>query len=230
MWKKEAVEPIRVSLIWISLFYGSLWGIAEAVLGYLLNLLPPGISGFVMFPVGCFFMNRAYRKSGRAGAIFYAGAVASAIKLADLLIPGIVVLRVATPAVCILFEAMLMAAVYGLFAARAKGALYAGILAAGVGWRALYVLFTFCLTFFAIPSGLLGSGAANVLRFIFLEGTANALLIVAFLWVAVKARGLLRDPGAEKANRAARSFRATPLVSAAAFAAAVSATLVLAIR
>ena len=55
MMKREAVTKIAV----VSLFWGALWGIAEATLGYLAHLISliPGIAGFIMFPIGFYFSN-----------------------------------------------------------------------------------------------------------------------------------------------------------------------------
>jgi len=50
---KEKKSGFDIQLLFIPLFWGSLWGIAEASLGHVLHLVGfPGLAGIVMFLLG----------------------------------------------------------------------------------------------------------------------------------------------------------------------------------
>jgi len=71
----------------IAAVFGSMWGISEAVVGTMLHglshFLPiTGLSGLVMFPIGFFFMHRAFVRTGSRNVIFQTAAIAAAIGLA----------------------------------------------------------------------------------------------------------------------------------------------------
>jgi len=91
----------------IALFWGALWGLSESTLGHILHLVRiPGLAGFVMFPVGIFFMLKAYRDSKSLSVVFSTAVVAATIKLSDLLLPGIYTLDVLRPAIAIITESL----------------------------------------------------------------------------------------------------------------------------
>jgi hypothetical protein len=85
------------------LFWGSLWGLEEATLGHILHLLPVNIGWIFWFPFAYLFLYLAYKKSGNAFSILWTAAIASAIKLIDLLLP-VRIDMVINPAVSILLE------------------------------------------------------------------------------------------------------------------------------
>lgn len=90
-----------------ALFWGSVWGLAEATLGHLLHLARvPGLPGLVMIPVAVAVMGRAAVRSRSAGAVFLAGVVAASFKLLDLFVPGTDVLALSRPLQAILLEAL----------------------------------------------------------------------------------------------------------------------------
>lgn len=99
---------------------GSLWGLAEATLGYLLHLLPriagiPSLSGVLMFPVGLAFMLWAIRSTGRANAAFSVAVVAAAIKSTSLVLPMVSFVFVRNPVLAILAEGAVVALGVGAF-------------------------------------------------------------------------------------------------------------------
>jgi hypothetical protein len=90
-----------------ALFWGSVWGLAEATLGHLLHLARiPGLPGLVMVPFAVAVMGRAAVRSRSAGAVFLAGVVAASFKLFDLLVPGTDILVISRPVQAILLEAL----------------------------------------------------------------------------------------------------------------------------
>jgi len=90
-----------------ALFWGSVWGLAEATLGHLLHLARvPGLPGLVMVPVAVAVMGRAAVRSRSAVAVFLAGVVAASFKLLDLFVPGTDLLALSRPIQAILLEAL----------------------------------------------------------------------------------------------------------------------------
>lgn len=85
------------------LFWGSLWGLEEATLGHVLHLLPVNIGWLFWFPLAYLFMFLTYQKTGKVTAVLWTAAMASSIKLIDLLLP-IRIDKVINPAVSILLE------------------------------------------------------------------------------------------------------------------------------
>jgi len=93
----------------IALFWGSLWGLAESTLGHILHLLRiPGLAGFVMFPMGVFFMTKAYQDSKSLNMILTTSVVAASIKLSNMLFPGTNPLDVLRPAIAIICESLVV--------------------------------------------------------------------------------------------------------------------------
>ncbi len=209
--KKEKLKEIILPAI----FYGSLWGIAEAVLGYLLHLLPFAISGFVMFPIGFYFMYKGYRKTQNTGTIFVIGIIASAVKLIDLFIPHLPVIRTVNPAVSILIQSLTAMVAIRLFCKDGKSLSFKGALFASITWRALFIFHALILTLFLIPSGIIEGGYRSILEFIFLEGIINVVIIYSLTKIY-----------ASKLNTYSTRYRIKPLMTAFAFAIALTSTIV----
>jgi hypothetical protein len=180
--KKDTMRQVMV----ISLFWGGLWGIAEASLGHLAHLVTviPGVAGFIMFPVGFYFMTRAYKSTGKAAALLSTAAVAASIKLVDLFLPGLGPIKTINPAVCILMEALAVMAVFKLFS---PGRVESGsfgfkeALTASAAWRLGFVVFAGLQFVLAVSAEFMQMGAAHILRFLLLESVVNAVIITGCL-------------------------------------------------
>jgi hypothetical protein len=177
--KKENIYQMAA----ISLFWGSLWGIVEATLGYLVHLvtLIPGIAGFIMFPIGFYFMNRAYRESGKAVSLFSTSAAAATIKLVDLFLPGPGPHAAINPALAILMEGAVLMVIYKLLQEKRRVFGFREALVAATGWRAAFILYSFVLMALSISADFLRIGIGNILRFLLLESLVNAIFITAYL-------------------------------------------------
>ena len=104
----------------IALFWGSLWGITEATLGHVLHMLRiPGLAGFVMMPLGVFFMLKAFQTSGKPSGILLTSICAAGFKLSNLLFPGIDPAAAFNPALAILAESLAVFAVISFLQLRA---------------------------------------------------------------------------------------------------------------
>lgn len=209
--KNENVKKMILTAV----LYGSLWGLAEAVLGYVLHMLPYGISGLVMFPIGFMLMNNAFRQIQKASIVVYVAIVAAAIKLVDLFLPFVPTLRILNPAVCILAEAAMVAVLFKLFVSAKRTYNLMGAVFASIAWRSFFVLFMVFLTMFSIPSGTLDGGWISIASFIVFEGLVNAAIIF----------GYVRIQKAEKVPKIFGKLVLKPLISLIVLTAAVAATL-----
>lgn len=193
-------------------YWGSLWGIAEATLGYVLHLTAiqlPRVPGFLMFPVAFYFMRKAFLATGKAVAVFQVALVAALIKCCDFLIPGNIPIRILNPALSILLEGLAVAAVFA-FAERRKAAVgFASVFSMGVLWRAVFLFYLFLISLIDLPAALVTDGLEVSLRFLFLESLINAVLMRAYL----------------KIERTERIVAVPPVVAYAALAAAIMLTL-----
>ncbi len=170
-------------ILTISLFWGSLWGIAEATLGYLAHLVTiiPGIAGFIMFPIGFYFMTRTYRESGKAISLFSTSATAAAIKLVDLLLPSPNLILTINPALAILMEGAVLMVIYKVLLENRRDFRFREALTAAAAWRTVFILYSFILFILSISDDFFHIGIGNILRFFLLESLVNAAIIIAYL-------------------------------------------------
>jgi len=165
------------------LYFGAIWGILEASVGYVLHLLPVLIAGTIMFPIGAVILFRAHQVTQSKKALIGVGAVAAAIKAINLFMPLPTIWKAINPMLSIVFESLLVLAVIGLLAKDNHVAKVAALPIASVGWRvgflfALYVESWFTHTMssqitslsamasFALYSGLISGLMATALFYI----------------------------------------------------------------
>jgi hypothetical protein len=175
MKKKDVFDS---QLLFIPLFWGSLWGIAEASLGHLLHLVGfPGLAGIVMFPLGLFFMTKAFIISGKKRVIFFTALIAGSLKLTDLFFPVSTPFVVLNPALAIVFESLVVM----LFLpgkSWIEGRMRLGrLLGMAVSWRVLYAVFVLGLSFFFPVNNFLNLGLSHAVNFFLLESAASGLLL-----------------------------------------------------
>lgn len=125
----------------IILFYGSLWGIMEASLGYALHFLPVLVAGGILFPVAFGILFRAYQTSGHRVDMLYVGLLAALIKSVNLLMPQISIWKTINPMISIVFEALTITVAFGIIAQKKPLRTLGAISLASIGWRALYLGF-----------------------------------------------------------------------------------------
>lgn len=106
----------KLQLLWTVLFWGSMWGIIEASLGWLMHAaqIHHGTSTILYaFGIACMFA--AATRSGKgAQAVMLTAVVAAAIKLVDLFLPGSPQ-SVLHPAFYILLEGAMTAVISQIF-------------------------------------------------------------------------------------------------------------------
>lgn len=168
------------------IFYGAVWGIIEASLGYLLHFLPPTIAGMIMFPIAAFILMKAYRAMGKRSAVIYVGLIAAGIKAVDFLIPGMMVFKTVNPMISIVLESLMVAAAYPLLSGNKAPKQILGSICSSMGWRAGYVLYMtaqFIITGFV--SNYIASASA-VINFVLLNGLLSGALVYGMIYIDLK--------------------------------------------
>ena len=172
----------RYSVLVNIVMLGTIWGIFEATVGYLLHLASFGYSWIIWYPVACFFMANVYRKTGRFSSIFYIGFICAAIKMLNLFLPGRID-RVVNPAISIVFEALAMTAVVfmarRLLGEKRKNPVIKAVMAFSMntGWRLLYSLYLLFLVPDWIKDVSVVSSASKFISFFITQNLITTALI-----------------------------------------------------
>ncbi|MCK4762830.1 MAG: hypothetical protein KAW12_11600 [Candidatus Aminicenantes bacterium] len=172
---KETSKNVRVFLFW-----GSLWGLAEATLGSLFHLIPFA-AGFFMFPIGFYFMKKSLDHSGKLAAIFYTASIAAGIKLTGLLLPLQTPGMVIKPAVAIMLEAAAVVIFFKLFNYEKSRVQLRQVFAFTAGWRVLFIAFHGVLLALSPANDFLQAGLLTIANFLVLESMINTFIIYFFL-------------------------------------------------
>ncbi|MFP4365280.1 MAG: hypothetical protein ACLFR1_15560 [Spirochaetia bacterium] len=180
-------------LITTLLFWGGLWGLLEATLGYIFHLIIPfpGFSGMFMFTIGFIMMRAVYEKTGEIWAVPALGAIAAAIKAVNFLFPYLPPIKTWNPMVAIMLEACAAAAFLYLAKGRTWESKPLPVLAMTFGYRVVYMALFLVPVFLLIQNGILKYGPVIALRFLFLDSALNGFLVLGFFSVkAVKEKFL----------------------------------------
>lgn len=125
-------------------FFGSVWGILEASLGYVLHFLPTLLSGTVMFAIASFLLYRAYRRTQSKTALFTIGVIAAAIKALDFFLPAHPVygyVKVINPMFCIVVEALVLAVLLPVLVQKKSLPSLAVLPGASILWRGMFIFY-----------------------------------------------------------------------------------------
>lgn len=193
--------------ITVFVLYGALWGAVEASLGYGLHLLRrvlpvPGLTGFILFPVGLLIMLAAFRASRSSWAPLGVAVVAAATKLASVVLPGVTPLFVVNPSLAILAEGAVVTAGVAVMAPARGVRIFPQALTVSLAWRAAFLGLVVALP---VQKGILMKGTDALLYFLFVESAVNAVLIGGASLAGITARRL----------SAVSARLATPAVAAA---------------
>ncbi|MCD6322334.1 MAG: hypothetical protein J7L77_04850 [Clostridiales bacterium] len=168
------------------IFFGAIWGITEATIGYLLHFLPPTIAGLVMFPIAAFILVKAYKATGSRASMIYVGIIAAGIKAVNFLIPGMLPFKIINPMVSIVMESLLVVVAYPLFSKANWNLKLVGAVTASIGWRLGYVLY---MAGEFIVTGFISKYIAtpvDIINFVVLNGFASGLLVFGVLKIEPK--------------------------------------------
>lgn len=87
------------------IFWGAVWGIFEATLGWLLHLMHFRGEVMILYPIGLLCMMMATKQTGKVSATIKVSAVAALVKLVNLFMqPTVPVFHITNPAVAIFLE------------------------------------------------------------------------------------------------------------------------------
>jgi hypothetical protein len=181
----------------IILFWGAMWGITEATLGYVLHIFSipfPGLPGLLMFPVAFVFMHRVYDSTQEPMSIVQVACVAASIKLTDLLFGGLITIYVINPALSLILEALAVALVFSLAKKYQRRINFADSFAMGWIWRGVFLGYMLIISMFSLPAGLVTNGWGVALRFWIAESFFNAILIQGYLALSENRKSLNPSP------------------------------------
>lgn len=203
------------SLKYIStaIFWGSLWGITEAILGYLLHKINFSFGWCIWFPMAFYFMDRIYRKVKKAQYVLYGVLITSVIKLTDLFIETRVD-KVINPSISIIFEAAAIFVVYKIVERNHKKVGIIAVTVLNFFWRGLYIGYLLLA-----PKSFLSisplRGLNPFLQFILVESTVNIATIMLYV--------VIRDKFENESMKESMSLiNIKPIVSAIIFIIAVT--------
>lgn len=162
-----------------ALFFGGIWGIAEATLGYLLNLSTIGISGCIMFPIGYVILRKAYKQSNNVSVIFYSSLIAGTIKLVNLFMPISHPVKVINPAFAIVLEGLSVMALVSWSVKKNRDIGFTSALITGLSWRFIYFIDAVILYNINIPARMIEKGPKEyILNFLIINNLINAVIIM----------------------------------------------------
>lgn len=161
------------------LFYGALWGLLEATIGYFMHLFMVPFTGFVMFPIGAYFMGRATLETKEKKGAMYVALTAATIKLINLWMPNIALIKVFNPVVAILLQGVAVSVFLGL----KKEKTFLSAFNSSLIWRVIFIGLVFLEGSMGYTVRLLNAGTMEILRYLTLDTLINSLLIVGmFKW------------------------------------------------
>ncbi|MGL5635866.1 MAG: hypothetical protein ACRDD8_00455 [Bacteroidales bacterium] len=92
--------------------FGSLWGLFEATIGWVMHLIHIKNTSLLLYPIAAFFMCLAIRRTGKPIAALGVAGVAALIKLTNLAYGDVPPYWVLNPAISILFEGVSVFLIY----------------------------------------------------------------------------------------------------------------------
>lgn len=121
------------------LFFGALWGIVEATLGYVLHFIPGTLAGSILFPIAGIILYRAYNVTGSKTALLWIGVVAAMIKAVNFFLPQVSIFKTINPMMSIIMEALMVVAVVSLLTSEKQPVKLLAFPVASIAWRGLFV-------------------------------------------------------------------------------------------
>lgn len=123
------------------IFFGAVWGIIEATIGYVLHFLPIYIAGTILFPIVSFILYKAYTITKSRSSLLAIGAIAACIKAINFFMPFGSPFKIINPMLSIVLESMMVLVVISLLSKDDVKSKATGFIVASIGWRAMYLLY-----------------------------------------------------------------------------------------
>ena len=175
---------INFKTISIIVFFGAIWGIVEASVGYVLHFLPTFIAGTILFPFVSVILYKTYQKTNSSYAVLGVGVIAAFIKAVNFLLPVTNMFKIINPMISILLEALVVMVVIRSFVKSNWVIKTAVIAIASVTWR---VLFLGYMGIQALTTGFVATQIGSldaILSFSVVSGLFAAVLSVALLLIS----------------------------------------------
>jgi hypothetical protein len=174
---------INLKTVSIIVFYGAIWGIVEASVGYVLHFLPSLIAGTILFPFASLILYKTYKQTNSNYAVLGVGVIAAMIKAVNFLLPVTNIFKVINPMISILLEALVVMVVIRSFVKSNWVIKTAIISIASITWRAIFLGY---MGIQAITTGFvavqIGSLEA-ILSFSVVSGLLSAMLSIGLLFI-----------------------------------------------
>ncbi|RJX27716.1 MAG: hypothetical protein C4537_00260 [Acholeplasma sp.] len=172
------------------LFFGSIWGLLEATLGYALHFLPILISGSIMFPLAAIILMMAEKKLKSPWSLMWIGLIAASIKSINFLMPGLLPIKTYNPMIAIMIQSLVMVGVVFIAKKSPQGITMLALGLVSFLWRGLFLIndvINHQITGFNFPQ--LASMDATI-EFMWVYGSMGGLfLIVLYLgWIKLQKR------------------------------------------
>lgn len=161
----------------VIIFFGALWGLLEATLGYILQFLPPLISGSIMFPIGATILIYVYKNTENKSSILWVSLIAASIKAINFLMPGLPPIKTYNPMIAIMLQSIAMIAILPLFNQKPLGFKILSLGIASLLWRSLFIInisINHALSQFPFPQLVSNT---KIIEFIVLYGLMGALFV-----------------------------------------------------
>ncbi|PKL01309.1 MAG: hypothetical protein CVV56_01545 [Tenericutes bacterium HGW-Tenericutes-1] len=174
---------INLKTISVIVFYGAIWGIVEASVGYVLHFLPALIAGTILFPFASLILYKTYKQTNSNYAVLGVGVIAAMIKAVNFLLPVTNIFKVINPMISILLEALVVMVVMRSFVKSNWVIKTAIISIASITWRMLFLGY---MGIQAITTGFvavqIGSLEA-ILSFSVVSGLLSAMMSIGLLFI-----------------------------------------------
>ncbi len=168
----------NIKLISAIIFYGSIWGILEATLGYVLHFVPVLISGSILFPLASLLMVRLYKQTNSTSSVFYASVLAALLKSINFLLPNLSIWKVINPMIAILIEGTVLVLAFSFMKQKNTVLSVSMLVLTPILWRTLYIgVFGLELAFFDMFSPLIAS-TSEILTFVIQNGLIGGILVL----------------------------------------------------
>lgn len=159
------------------LFFGALWGLLEATLGYLLQFLPPLVSGSIMFPIGATILIIVYKNTNHKMSVIYVGLIAATIKSINFFMPGLMPIKTYNPMIAIMLQSIAMTLMIPFFDQKKLPFQLLSLSLASLLWRVLFLInitINNALTGFNFPQL---ATTSTMIQFVFYYGLLGAFIL-----------------------------------------------------
>lgn len=174
----------KFKLLSIIIFFGALWGIAEASIGYLLHIIPGlslYVSGAIMFSFASIILYKAYQKTHSRMSLLYIGIVAAAIKAVDFFLPFTNPFKIINPMLSIIFEALALFAVITMLSREDLKSKATALMIGSLAWRVLF--FAYMGTQYLSSGFVYLQTAGQYLEFFVVYALLSAAIALAFVYL-----------------------------------------------